>query len=1060
MNLDTVFEDDSHGGVFLSWQNENAFNYAAWRLSDPKTISSIKEFNVYSNYVKNYIIEKDCQSLNTKALSGMSKNSLELLLKLSDKVFSPFKDSALREKIQVIFNVKMNTKKFSMSHFSNIKNLVSLIIHSDLPEYYLLSKMSKALNKDWRNVLQFGSKLNSFREMVRIIRSPEAIDNKIHAADIFYKSLSEMTDHKIVSSWAEVGREIISRLVNWPLIILPGNYSSDAQGFSIPITIDVQYDELERNICINTEGLGKFDWGSALERARVIANRFWAYQHNRLPDHKIRTINASVILDLSHAISVFQILFGTPEDSEKSIGTLIGKSLEVYLAMIIISKFMGLRVFPRIAISGMIGEPIRADGEDIKSNPRNWKFESVGGISAKTSWVAESQNFDRLVLPKISKNKLSNENADIDIRYCFDLLNVVDTVFADTWRRERYIRCPELAYIKHQVQIGNIKLTETKNEVSSPLATVQNTIDWMKKQKRIVANCPKTIHPAHLLKALFFLNNERRNEVALYQPPKKSISFIRLIDETGARFAAILSEVLNSSELNTKNLMQATSKDQSLQALAKILVDVVGGYGTRRLPSPDFIVILVPDVKTINKIFESHPLNLDSLMSKELDKYVYRLLNERYEDQAAKTHARKYGKARIFLVRDRKMARHIQAPVKITTAKKKKFLNSIRKISHLFPGFENRTLYHTLGDESRLLNNKVHDVVEELVKNRYLIYTFAGYFINPNLKFFDPQAVQKIEFIERSVLALAPHLDLDPGMGAMDENAYSVRYLHEAQNQLEYLIRTFSSSIQKNINNHSTTNHNLQHWKNCKHQLSILSKRNWNTLNFIKNDAIMFDKPPFIFEAKEWKSNNGFPQTIYLIGYIHIISAQLTAIKGQKLSNSIVIPSRILLKDLKVALEYVRVSKHDDEEYIFIWSQINQLYAGVKRTKAFKWPMPNGEMLKIENSLIRRVKSYPFKNIDQMVIDRKWLLECSRNKLQSAPAKAYFRRVGRNLFPHYAPFWIDEFVQIDSDLTYGLKMDLKMIWNKKVERKNISLLGEKYLNSSEALKTFNDLIGK
>ena len=231
------------------------------------------------------------------------------------------------------------------------------------------------------------------------------------------------------------------------------------------------------------------------------------------------------------------------EHANQTETNLIGESLEVYLSMVIISKFMGQLSFPRTAISGKIGGGIYMEGENTKLEPRNWKFEKISGSTAKIAWAARSKNFDRLLLSGDLNASYPDTNGEIEIQYCYDLLNVVDTVFGDKWRRARYTRCPELAYIKRTISNRNKTSSIESDEPLAPKPSILKTINWLKSQKNAVSKCPNDIHVDHLLKAYLYLNNEWREETQLFQFSKKSISFLRLDGEEGPRFSAIFSRI-------------------------------------------------------------------------------------------------------------------------------------------------------------------------------------------------------------------------------------------------------------------------------------------------------------------------------------------------------------------------------------------------------------------------------------------------------------------------------------------------------------------------------------
>ena len=277
--------------IFDSWQLENRLSYSIWRLLDPASIDSLANFNQLHSTVKNIICLEDSLNLNTSLVSKLSRNSLSMLTELNLDVFEGFSNELLSAKISQIYKKKVAHQDGTNSYFSKLKNIVSIIINSDLPAPFIISICGDKLDKNWRKI-KWNAKLSAALEQtLQIIRSSDPIDNKLFAAEIFYDSLIAHNQIHIADIWSEVGREIIARLVNWPLIVLPSRTTSATHGFTVPITLDIHYDNKGRNVCINTDDLAQFDWGVSLNRARVVANKFWASQHTRIPDHKERTQN-------------------------------------------------------------------------------------------------------------------------------------------------------------------------------------------------------------------------------------------------------------------------------------------------------------------------------------------------------------------------------------------------------------------------------------------------------------------------------------------------------------------------------------------------------------------------------------------------------------------------------------------------------------------------------------------------------------------------------------------------------------------------------------------------
>jgi len=997
INISTSFLEES--SVYQSWLTENALAYSLWRLSDPSSIG-FDEYDNYLNVLEKEIVNKTGNVVLSERLSGLSLNTLTMLNDLSPKMFKPLADKENRVAVDRLLN-KKNKSDEEQSYFARIKNLASLILHSDVEAPFLFSICSSDLDTDWKELIAIKEAREALTKCLSAVRSHYETDLRINSLQLFADYLKNNGYLIQCNEWFEVSREVISRLMGWPLIVLPSAHNSAKHGFSIPIKIDVQFDGLARTKCIGMGKLSQFDWGSSLMRAREVANTFWGYQHTRLPDHKVRTEGASVTLDLSPTVELLSKVGDQKSlpTQDRAEGELIGRSLEVYLAMMIIGKFMGAKAFPRTAITGMIGEPIEDEFDNTK-RPRNWKFQKVGGTDSKILWAAKSKDYDRLILPYDSLKV--ETDSQLELVYSYDLLKVVDTVFGSRWRRQRYIRCPELAHLSHLVTSGRKKIYNSLEGKKLPTTEVKSTLTWLKDQSSVAVKCPREITAERLLKTYTYLNDVTRVENKLVQYPKRAVTFLRINNEEGERLASIIADAMNATVEMSNSLVKAKNSYIACKHLAEIATDLDGSYGVRKIAAPDVIVVLVPSSKlAIKKLYRSNNFDLSILLGPNFDSLVKEKTINETHDRAAMEWVEHAGLPRILIVEDDNF--YNIAPFLRNCEGIEKQKRVLRKLRHLPAGFDDRILNFVLKAEQKN-SIKRAELIEELIESNALIRTFSGYFINPRIELGAEHLGQQVKYKERALMAYAPHMFLEMSNGAMDEEAFSLSYIHEAQNQLNDLIKARSANFRSGAIDKSVKM-SIQKLKNCRNRLAVIGRKSWATLGFLAPNMSSFDVLPFILEGDNWVKKHGFPYANKILGQIEMTSEYLIRLSQLKASRSLTHNEQRLydyyLREIKGYLSAVIRTDLYDAKFLFVHSHLEVVRMRVFRTRAFFWPVPKSQQIQINERLKKIIMDTTSSKLAKYSANRKWLLKESRNRGYKKHEKSKFLHAGRQIHPKY-----------------------------------------------------------
>ena len=146
--------------------------------------------------------------------------------------------------------------------------------------------------------------------------------------------------------------------------------------------------------------------------------------------------------------------------------SLSDRSAEAYFAQIILGRLLGRGNVMVSAITGVIGEESRDDQE---FGQLNFPLEIPQGMAEKIQFAAATGLFERIVLPMGKESRDAAEEAlksldvsnrddtgnspvswqKVEVVYAKDLRSLGDHVHLYGWRRQRYIRCPEVEWAIH-----------------------------------------------------------------------------------------------------------------------------------------------------------------------------------------------------------------------------------------------------------------------------------------------------------------------------------------------------------------------------------------------------------------------------------------------------------------------------------------------------------------------------------------------------------------------------------------------------------------------------------
>lgn len=339
--------------------------------------------------------------------------------------------------------------------------LGNLIRQSEIPENL---RKKKAENFD-----KFSNAFEKLRVSIRM-REPAGIVESMAV----WLSLSEEKRVLWPRLCKSIESEALDRLFAWPLVVTDETKHKTA--VAVPVFVDAKtapikglgnWEIIDGRVLMAAQPVktpvrteddekGKDSW-------RLFASEWAKYartlllNHNRhLGDEAVRHIeSANLSIDLGASDSVLGHLFGSDAPIRAT-----GRSASALFATAFAAAIMN-RELPKIAIIGDLIAP--ADGPiDRRRGPQVGAVD-IDGIIAKIGHVYLSEGYDALIVPRMQDFKESDglpesEHADEEAPTSLEvavkairvptfrssvLSNVWDVAFPNTWRRYRWVRCPD-----------------------------------------------------------------------------------------------------------------------------------------------------------------------------------------------------------------------------------------------------------------------------------------------------------------------------------------------------------------------------------------------------------------------------------------------------------------------------------------------------------------------------------------------------------------------------------------------------------------------------------------
>lgn len=526
------------------------------------------------------------RSLPIQTLQIMASNALKSHLGLENELHAEISD--WKSALDVVIKPR---KEGQPPLVNSSKLLARLILDSNCSVHFLIQSGRIFVGDNWKWLERDKSWEEHAKETLTKLRRTGSYNSQIIDTFERIKALAEFRNAipGQLQNWRLVENAIYHQLFSWPLLVFDTKGSESAGAFSIPVAVDVMFDNTAKVEIIGGVKVDADEWRSELAAAVSVAKELWRSKHGGL-QFSFREIvqNARVKFDFHLAD---KIVDGLPFGLQ-----LVDKSMGAYLAQVVLHRLLGRSTGFGGAITGQIGAQKNwPDG----SKALDYEFDPVVRVPQKIRYVFDSLLFSKLVLPARateggngSDEFIVKTNAYLDrvkgepiteINYCANMSNVADAVQIQGWRQFHYIRCPDLVHALHR---------RPQNLPSQNDPEVDRVRVLLSTNTHPILKLPTDISITALLSYLRHVNFTQR-EALLPTPPMLSWGFIRATnDENDRRFWYTVWRLMGASRDDFTLFRHAVTST----AAATIFAEVLNTFSPREsCPShraPDLLVVM------------------------------------------------------------------------------------------------------------------------------------------------------------------------------------------------------------------------------------------------------------------------------------------------------------------------------------------------------------------------------------------------------------------------------------------------------------------------------------
>ncbi len=391
------------------------------------------------------------------------------------------------------------------SPLAGARLIANRLIAGALSPQQLLRVAKLELGVTWREEPPL---IEALAQLMKALRTGRGAKARIEALRMFRERAAP-------ARWGMVENALLQQAFSWPLLILPDEGGKKIY-CSLPIDIDVSFASDGSARVESNDFLDATPWNACASVALQAAKDLWDANHSAWePDFREQIRTASVVINFDVAGRIVAPLL-------EPWGQWLcdGDSLEAYLALVILGKFLGSPAMESVCATGSLG----SRDPDVQGVGADYDICDVGGVPQKIAGAQSAFFFDQVLVPLGQAPESRAER--LKVSEGATLQEYAHHVFGDEWRRHRWVRCADIA--------NGFKKAEGIAE------QVELVRDALRKNKEPVLRLGSEIQPASVAQALYDINRAVADVYHLKRKPferQGSYVFVRAVPkERGERF--------------------------------------------------------------------------------------------------------------------------------------------------------------------------------------------------------------------------------------------------------------------------------------------------------------------------------------------------------------------------------------------------------------------------------------------------------------------------------------------------------------------------------------------
>jgi hypothetical protein len=578
--------------TFDRWINAQRIAFAAYRVNLPLSKTMAHEPREYRLILEQSLLSPGYGIRSQHIINNLPPTTLELLLDIDAKnIHRRLRD--LRPSWQQALQRLTAEKEEEMNLLRRTTFFAHLIMLGPTRPLFMSRLGNRSLSQWWSMIIRGAQKLEIEKEFATLcaaLRNPTLeTARKIEAIEIFREALLCIIN-RTPNLWPHVENVLYHHLFCWPLLVLSGGAAPPA--FSLPVAVDVYFDgngsDNDPSIHGDDDQVIKVaPWREHLRTSITAAKQLWYSQHRHYGPFCEKVMTSSIVFDFTYARRILGEVETLPSDYPIELGQ---GSMEAYFTQIILSRFLGYPIIPGHVATGALGSMTAHPSNQIVDYQVNWPV----GVREKITYVYKSHLFQRVVIPTLPQEEREKNLFEdflrsyrhiqnVEIVYAPYLRRFTDMLQPGTWRRNQFIRCPDVAWALDNAGHGLPEVTSEK---------VQRCLIALQRNASAVLRLSDDLSVLDVASALRHLDESRYSKYY----PLLSCAFLRITqEEYNQRFWYVLWSLFGAPSEVQQQFYDSSTAHLAADHLVAALNHFSPSEINPRFRAPDMLVIIGTD---------------------------------------------------------------------------------------------------------------------------------------------------------------------------------------------------------------------------------------------------------------------------------------------------------------------------------------------------------------------------------------------------------------------------------------------------------------------------------